>query len=823
MIKKIVVLCVVLFILPGLILFSGDQAKTKKGAELSTVNGYTRHWKDADKTTLDKRPGPRDMRAILNFENPKKIVKKGQAADPVVQSDVPAKLTREGMLMPAPINHFAGMNFNQNGAGWPPDTCGDVGINHYVQAVNTSIGIYNKSTGAVISTTTFDDFFEGPGVQGTPCDEYNNGDPIVLYDQYAQRWIIFDFAWQGTANGSWFSIAASKTSDPTGAWWLYAFHADRTLMNDYPKGGVWTDGIYITANMFIFNGNFQHAKIWAFKKPDIYNGTLVVQSVTDDAWEAWSILPSHAKGTNPPPEGAPNYMYTIDADEYGAPGQDAIFWWRYIVDWNNPANTVWDGSYILPVAAYGLTSSRVPQPCGSTLDSLFGRLMNPAIYRNFGSYGAVYLNHVAEYSGRRTERWYEIRINGGVSSIYQQSTFAPDTNHRWMGSIAADKYGNIAIGYSVSSSSLYPSIRYAGRLATDPLNQLAQGEASMIEGTGCQYTYTRWGDYSSMSIDPVDDETFWYTNEYYITNGTNWQTRIGYFKFPPPPPAAPTNLTATAVSCNQIDLAWTDNANNEDGFAIERSLDGTVFAQLGTIPANQTTFSDTTVLASTTYWYRVRAFNAGGYSAYSNTASATTPSCSYPPAAPTNLTATALSCTQIRLTWQDNADNEDGFAIERSRNGTIFAQIGTIGANQTTFIDTVPAVTPDVRPPTYWYRVRAFNDVGYSDYSNTARVTPPHCTPAAPSDLKGEQTGKEEVTLWWKDNSDDEELFIVYRGLLSPASISADFWEPIAKLKPDTEKYVDQPVKPGYAYSYKVCAVNKVGESCSKAIDVKVE
>jgi len=723
--KKVLVFLVVIMIIPGLVLLAGDKPKIKKGAEVTIVSGTLVHWKDIEKVDFTKTPEKRKMKAILNFQNPKRIVKKGTAVDPVVQGSYTG-LQRETMLMSTPIINFAGMNLNQHGAGWPPDTTGDVGINHYVQAVNTSIGIYNKSTGAAVSTTTFNSFF--PSAVGSPCDNNNQGDPIVLYDQYNQRWVIFDFAWAGTSNGSFYSIAASKTSDPTGAWWTYCLHADNTLMNDYPKGGVWPDGIYITANMFQFSGGFQHAKVWALKAPDIYNGTLTVQSITDNSWEAWSILPSHAKGSTAPPAGAPNYMYALDADEYGGPGQDAIFWWEFDVDWTTPANTTWTGHPPMSVAAFTLTATGVPQPGTSqTLDSLYGRLMNPAVYRNFGSYASVYLNHVCDVSSRRTKRWYEIRINSGVSSIYQQATYAPDSNHRWMGSIAGDKNGNIALGYSVASSSLYPSIRYAGRLSSDPLNQLSQGEASMVAGTGSQTSTNRWGDYSCMTIDPVDDETFWYTQEYYITTGTNWQTRIGAFKFAttPTPPDAPTNLTATAAACNQIDLGWQDNSDNEDGFAVERSLDGTNFSSLGTVGVDETTFSDNTVAESTTYWYRVKAFNSAGDSAYSNVASATTPACS--------------------------------------------------GA------------------------------------------------PEAPSDLKGEQTGNNEVTLKWKDNSDNEEVFIIYRGVLSVTSVSASFYKAIAKVRPNTTTYVDRNFRPGYVYYYKVCAVNQHGESCSRAIRVKTQ
>jgi hypothetical protein len=627
--RRFFIFLVISLILPGLLLFSGDSAKSKvkkiKGAKTYSVKGFTRSWKDVRKVPLNQRPGPRKMKPIMNFQNPKQIKQSSTAVDPVVQNSFDQStqgLIQGGALAPDPSIDFAGMNFSQNGAGWPPDTCGDVGINHYVQAVNTSIGIYNKSTGAQISTVTFDDFFEGPEVQGTPCDENNNGDPIVLYDRYAQRWVILDFAWIGTTSGSWYSIAASKTSDPTGDWWLYAFHCDNTLMNDYPKAGVWDDGIYITANMFQFGGYFQHSKIWALNKTDLYNGTLTAQSIVDNSWEAWSILPTHAKGSTAPAAGDPNYMYALDADEYGPPGQDAIHWWKFFVDWNTPANTLWDGPYTMLTAPYTLTASGIPQPGTSyTLDSLYGRLMNPAIYRNFGSHGSVYLNHVCDVSGKRVERWYEVRINSGSSSIYQQGTYAPDTHHRWMGSIAGDKWGNIALGYSVASTSLYPSIRYTGRFSTDPLGELSQGEASIIEGGGSQVGISRWGDYSSMSIDPVDDETFWYTQEYYSTIGSNWQTRIAAFKLAedqPEPPIAPSHLTATLTNENYVSLSWQDNSDDEDLFIVYRgsrnviSTSANFYRAIAKVRPNVTTWVDRTVLPNTGYYYKVCAVNENG-------------------------------------------------------------------------------------------------------------------------------------------------------------------------------------------------------------------
>jgi len=564
--KKVFVLCVVLSFLSVSGLFSADNSHkkpiVKKGAETFTMKGVSVNWKDIPKISLDKVPAAaRKMRPVMNFENPRKIVKKSGAIDPVVQG-APEGLDRESKAMQSPIMNFAGMNLSANGAGWPPDTNGDVGSTYFIQTVNTSIGIYNKSTGALVSATTFDSFFGGTGITGTPCDNDNYGDPIVLYDQYSERWFILDFAWDSSqTDGSYFSIAASKSSDPTGEWWQYAYRADNTLMNDYPKCGIWHDGIYITANMFQFTGSFQHVKVWALNKSDLYSGTLNAQYITDSAYEAWSILPTNAKGSTPPDSSAPNYMYALDADEYGSPSIDAIYAWKFDVDWTTPANTTWTGPSTMTTAAFGLTASGVPQQgTSNTLDSLYGRLMFPAMYRKFAAYEAVYLCHVCEYNSLRTMRWYEIRISSGNSSIYQQGTYAPDSNHRWMGAIGADKYGNIAMGYSISSGSMYPGIRYAGRLSGDTLGQLAQGEATLVSGSGYQSSYSRWGDYSSMTIDPDDDETFWYTQEYYTSSGTNWQTRIGSFKMATTPDTTPpviSGVSAGTITDTSAIITWT--------------------------------------------------------------------------------------------------------------------------------------------------------------------------------------------------------------------------------------------------------------------------
>jgi hypothetical protein len=283
-------------------------------------------------------------------------------------------------------------------------------------------------------------------------------------------------------------------------------------------------------------------------------------------------------------------------------------------------------------------------------------------YRNFGDHESVVGNYSVTSGSVAGIRWFELRnVTSGPVTVVQESTYQPDSTWRWMGSSAMDRDGNIAIGYSASSATIFPELRYAGRLASDPVNTLGQGEALLFAGAGSQTgTGSRWGDYAALTVDPVDDCTFWFTTQYYSTTSSyNWRTRIGSFRFPTcggnptptptptpspsatptptptpvpsptpvPPPNAPTNLTGNAASTTQIFLSWTDNSNNEDGFSIERCTGNscTNFAQVGSVGANSTGFPNSGLTKNTWYRYRVRAFNAFGNSAYSNIVQVKTP------------------------------------------------------------------------------------------------------------------------------------------------------------------------------------------------------
>ncbi|MGE5138296.1 MAG: hypothetical protein ACM3JD_02435 [Rudaea sp.] len=469
--------------------------------------------------------------------------------DPVLQSLLPLP------TMPAPALTLPGLGFNdaclggQCGAGWPPDPNGDAGLNYYVQAVNTSIGVFSKATGERLLAIRFDQFWSAAGGTGTRCDNSNIGDPVVLFDQLSQRWLITDFAFDdGTLDGPFYEcIAVSKTEDPlTGGWWFYPMLVDVTSMNDYPKFGLWPDGYYMTANMFQANGTrFAGARSWALDRSKMISGQPVTPQYFNTSIQYGSLLPGTFRGY-PPPAGSPALFLALDIINKGQ-----LLLWRFHFDPATPANSWFGGSgpgtapKAIRVASYaspcGNQSGCIPQPgTPQRVDAIGDRLMMPLQYQNLNGLESLWAAHTVAGSSlldsRTGIRWYEIRDPNGVPWVRQQSTFKPaDGIFRWLPSLAVDKSGNVAVGYNASSKGLFPSIRVNGRKWTDPLGTLKQGETVMQAGSGSQEGGNgpeRWGDYSSMVLDPVDGCTFWYTNEYFVATGPNWQTRIGSFKYP---------------------------------------------------------------------------------------------------------------------------------------------------------------------------------------------------------------------------------------------------------------------------------------------------
>ena len=425
--------------------------------------------------------------------------------------------------MPEPMMNFDGLA-KADGGGWtPPDTNGDVGPNVYIQTVNIALGIYDKATGSQLVKLTYNDFFQGP--PGSSCDNNNRGDVVVLYDPQVDRWIVTDFSLPGP--NYYECIAVSQSGDPVGGgWYFYELQANSGVFNDafndYPKLGVWTDGWYMSANMF--SANFEGVRVWALDREAMING-LPLTEIHFDCVSVMcgSLLPANIRGALPPAD-SPEYFANVAAP-------NSLNLWQFHTDWANPDNSTFTGPVTLPVADFQFANSAPQRDVGQQLDSLGDRMMFQLQYRNLNGVEALYATHSVVSNGVDGIRWYEIRDPGGSPTIYQQGTYQPDENYRFMGSIAADGEGNIAVGYSISSSEMFPAIRYAGRLAGETPNLLTQNEAQLFQGPGSQSGSERWGDYSMLTVDPTDDCTFWYTQEY-ATSGSNWHTRIGSFKFP---------------------------------------------------------------------------------------------------------------------------------------------------------------------------------------------------------------------------------------------------------------------------------------------------
>jgi hypothetical protein len=445
---------------------------------------------------------------------------------------------------------FDGMNVYEGGY-IPSDNNIAVGPNHIVETVNAAYSVYDKNGNRILGPNGLRSLWTG---LGGACAANNGGDPIVQYDKAADRWMITQLG--SLKNPYSECIAISKTADPTGAYNLYAYSFG-TNLNDYPKFGVWptaTNSAYLaTYNLFANGSVFAGPEICAYDRAAMIAGSASPVALCYTGISGDSFLPADLDGTAPPLDGTPGYF--VDLSTSSSLGV-------YKLSPNFAAQT----ATISPLSTIAVTSyteaADAPQPGTSRLlDALSDRLMYRAAFRMFGDHESIVINHAIKTAINTVTvsgvRWYELQSPvsaGGSFSLYQQGTFAPDSSFRWMGSAAMDRAGNMAIGYSVSSSSLYPSVRYTGRGATDLLGTV-QSEASMFEGSGSQTGYARWGDYSSMRIDPADDCTFWYVNEYLpVTSSAGWYTRIGSFKFsgcgqPTSPDfsvsASPSSLTIT--------------------------------------------------------------------------------------------------------------------------------------------------------------------------------------------------------------------------------------------------------------------------------------
>jgi len=405
----------------------------------------------------------------------------------------------------------------------PPDTDGDVSLNHYMQMVNNGFAIWDKEGNLLYGPAhnkTLWDGFEGPW-SGT-----NDGDPIILYDEYADRWIASQFSLPFRPYGPFYElVAVSATGDPTGEWYRYAFEFEH--MPDYPKFGIWPDGYYFTINQFANASQWEGAGVIALDRDDMLTGDPEAAMVFFDMGQSYgSLLPSDADGQLQPPEGAPCAFVNM--------GNNKLRIWETQIDWENTGNSTISLVTTLTTQPFVSNDISIHQPeTSQKLSTLAGRLMNRLQYRNFSDYEVILTNHTVNTgSGRAGVRWYELRKYDDEWTIYQQGTYAPDDGeNRWMGSIAMNQYGDIAVGYSVSSSNTYPSIRFAAQSAANSGTGILDiPETSIYEGVNSQTGVNRWGDYAMMSVDPSDHQTFWFTTEY-TNGGWDWATQIASFSF----------------------------------------------------------------------------------------------------------------------------------------------------------------------------------------------------------------------------------------------------------------------------------------------------
>ncbi len=695
-----------------------DEAAPQRSSP--DVTGATQH--DASPPLWLIPPAPRQDRA----DHEVKPIPRPFNTEAALRPDPVRQSRHISLLAPTILNSFDGVGngftgpagtFTVNAA--PPDTNGDVGPNHYVQTVNTDFAIFNKAGTALYGPVTINTLWSG---FGGLCQNDNDGDPVVLYDPIADRWIISQFAVTG---GNAQCVAVSQTADPTGSYYRYSF--SYSAFPDYPKLGVWPDAYYVTFNMFSRN-TFRGAQICAYDRTRMLGGLSATQQCFTTSTSFGGLLPSDLDGAQQPPAGAPNYIVGLGA----SPNQ--LAYWTFHVDWTTPANTTLTGPTTLATAAYSEACNGgtcIPQAGTSQqLDSLADRVMFRLAYRNLSDHQALVLNHSITAGSVTGVRWYELRVGASANtlSIFQQGTYAPDALFRWMGSAAMDQAGNIALGYSVSSSSTRPGVHYTGRLAGDAAGTMTQGEGSLFEGGGSQLTnLSRWGDYSMLGVDPTDDCTFWVTNEYIPSNGTfNWKTRIGSFKLPGCP-ATPPPTNDFSIGANPTSLSIQQGQSGTSTISTTLTLGSTETITLSAsgLPAGATaSFNPASVTTGGSSTMTVTTASSTPTGSYSITVTGTAPSATHGTGVSLSVTPPPGSSPIV------NGDFETGnlsgwtstgttSVVSTSHTGAWAAQVGSTSPGADSSIAQTFVAPANGGTLSFWYQVHCPDTITYDWASAT--------------------------------------------------------------------------------------------------------
>ena len=477
----------------------------------------------------------RDMTPVPWHNQNKVMPEHDRSVNPHISNEPDA--VTQTMLLPEVSTtsglSFDGINDAQGGGFVPPDTNASVGDTQVVETVNVAYAVYSKTTGTrVFGPVNIQTLYTPLGGQ---CATGNLSDPTVIYDKAAARWVITMIAFNNSFSQNDACIAVSTSSDATGTYNQYALSYGSTLA-DYPKMAAWPDAYYLTTDSFPNGGFFKGAESCALDRTNMLIGNPATAICFQRGTSDFALLPADLDGATAPPAGSPNYEM-----ELGTSTKLNLF--KFHVDFSIPTNSTFTGPTQITVPSYtdacATTGDCVVQPSpGEKLDALGDRLMFRLAYRNFGTFEALVANHSIKPSGSGGAvsglRWYEVRSPGGTPVLFQKGTVGGGTSSvaKWMGSIAEDKNGDMALGYSKSNSSTKPSIEYVGRVPTDALGTMESAKL-VITGAGVQTnSQHRWGDYSSMAIDPSDDCTFWYAQEYYKSTGSfNFSTHMNSFKF----------------------------------------------------------------------------------------------------------------------------------------------------------------------------------------------------------------------------------------------------------------------------------------------------
>ena len=536
------------------------------------------------------------------------------------------------------INNLITAGFN--GIGYqplnPPDPTMCVGPNHIIQMVNGSSGalfqIYNKS-GAILVASNYMDAITGKG---------GLGDPIALYDQLADRYIMTEFNNKAETTTEGLTFAISQTNDPTGAWYVY-FFSTGTTFPDYPKFSVWTDAYYATTNDFANGSSYAGSTAYAFDRTKMLagNATATMQKFTlGNTNKFFSMSPVCIEGTNLPPAGTGGLIAYMADDIWTASATDldSIGILEFKVNFTTPSLSTVSTKSSLAVTAFKsdiCTTTRgqcISQP-GSTVsvEALHEKIMNQPVYRNFAGYEGIVLSHVVDKGANISGvRWYELRKTTGNWGVYQQSTYSPDNTHRWLPGICYDAAGNIGLAYNVASSAtgVFAGARYSGRKECDALNTMTYAESVLIAGSAANGS-TRYGDYNHLVCDP-DGVRFWFVCEYNATS--QWSTRISSFSLDncgAVTCSAPAALAASAVTTTSATVSWGAVSG-----AVSYDVDYKTNASATWINAATATTTTSVNLsgltAATLYDYRVRTNCAGGSSIYTAaqfTTTSATPTC----------------------------------------------------------------------------------------------------------------------------------------------------------------------------------------------------